>query len=242
MDNFGELIKKYNEIEAKLAVLQTQYDTLKNDNIDLKTQCARLSTENMKLQSKYSAKVVQENQVFINDQYESRQNILYAFDEEIVRNAYTMITDNVAIGNYASPYEAFDIVINICFLGNSTKYKHHDMATNTHNGRQITHVAMYDSPDEKVYMKMTLHSIIPVLIHHIKRNPLIKVLFHCFAGVSRSGSFGVAFVAHLEGYTYEEALQKVKEKRPQVDPNPGFVEAIKEYLEEIRQVESMVIV
>ena len=106
----------------------------------------------------------------------------------------------------------------------------------------INVIAMYDNPLEKDYMKMVLHSMIPVLVHHIRRNPSIKILFHCYAGISRSGSLGVAFMAHLFGLTYDEALRRIREKREQVDPNPGFVEAINEYLEEIRQIENMVIV
>lgn len=241
-----ELRQQCDSLREKLSVLQAQHETLKKDHRDLQTHYARLSVQAMRLQRNNTMAVIRENEVFMDNQHVSVQNTLSAGRMQEILSSTTipfhMITENMAIGDHTSSYETFDIVINANFMCDSQKCKHHDMSTTTNNGKQVTYISMYDNMEEKAYMKMILHSMIPVLIHHVKRNPLIKILFHCYAGVSRSGSFGVAFMAHLYGLTYEDALQKIREKRVQVDPNPGFVEAIKEYLEEVRELESMVVV
>jgi hypothetical protein len=241
-----ELRQQCDSLREKLSVLQAQHETLKADHRDLQRQYAKLSVQAMRLQRNNTMMVIRENEVFIDNQHISMQNTLSAGRmQEMLSSTiipFHMITENMAIGDYTSSYETFDIIINANFMGDSQKCKHHDMSTTTNNGKQVTYISMYDNMEEKAYMKMILHSMIPVLIHHVKRNLLIKILFHCYAGVSRSGSFGVAFMAHLYGLTYEDALQKIREKRVQVDPNPGFVEAIKEYLEEVRELESMVVV
>ncbi|XP_069089041.1 protein phosphatase Slingshot homolog 3 [Pleurodeles waltl] len=50
-----------------------------------------------------------------------------------------------------------------------------------------------------------------------------RVLVHCKMGVSRSGSTVIAYAMKEYGWSLEEALRYVKEKRPIVNPNPGFM-------------------
>ncbi|HXF28433.1 MAG TPA: dual specificity protein phosphatase family protein [Chlamydiales bacterium] len=47
-------------------------------------------------------------------------------------------------------------------------------------------------------------------------------LVHCRMGVSRSASFVIAYLMHTYKVSYEAALQFVRTKRPQVQPNQGF--------------------
>lgn len=246
LEELSAFKKRHEELEEKLAVLRSQHEMLKTNYRDLKTQYARLSTQAMRLQRNNTRATIHENEIFLDNQYLSMHNSLAASRmQELTqpqRQTYHMITDNIAIGDVQSDYGPFDIIINANFMGESLQCKHHDMTTKTNNGKQITYIAMYDNMNEKAYMKMILHCMIPTLVHHVKRNPHIKILFHCYAGISRSGAFGVAFMAHFYGMSYEMALQQIKEKREVVDPNPGFVEAVKEYLEEIREVESMIVV
>ena len=244
----ADLQTKYDALEEKYNILCVQHDALTHTYNDTRRQYARLSAQMMRLQSENSQQVARQTQDFIRSQQTNLAQTLSATRlRELVPSidanpCYTMITPYMAIGEIDSDYTSFDIVINMCFLGDTADFKHHDLTTTTTAGTQLTRIAIYDNPLEKDYMKMVLHSIIPVLVHHLRRNPSLKILFHCYAGISRSGSFGIAFMAHLFGMTYDEALIRVKEKRGQVDPNPGFVEAIKEYLEEIRQIENMVVV
>jgi len=45
---------------------------------------------------------------------------------------------------------------------------------------------------------------------------------HCSAGVSRSGSFTIAFFMRDKCWPFEKAKEFVKQKRRCVNPNSGF--------------------
>ena len=49
------------------------------------------------------------------------------------------------------------------------------------------------------------------------------ILVHCFMGISRSASIIIAFLMQLKQINYEQALFYLRQKRRQVQPNPGFV-------------------
>lgn len=57
-----------------------------------------------------------------------------------------------------------------------------------------------------------------------------KILVHCQRGVSRSGSLVVAHVMRTEKMTYADALEFVREQRPIVRPNRGFVRQLEQYM------------
>ena len=61
-------------------------------------------------------------------------------------------------------------------------------------------------------------------LNFIKGNE--KILVHCMAGVSRSATIVIAYLMWNQKLKFEEALKKVKEKRPIVDPNEGFVKQL----------------
>ncbi|XP_067009394.2 dual specificity protein phosphatase MPK-4 [Anabrus simplex] len=48
------------------------------------------------------------------------------------------------------------------------------------------------------------------------------VLVHCYFGVSRSATIVIAYIMKKHNLSYEEAFQRVKERRRFVGPNPGF--------------------
>ena len=50
-----------------------------------------------------------------------------------------------------------------------------------------------------------------------------KVLVHCYAGVSRSATVVAAYLMAKRGMTPHEALTHMREKRPCVSPNTGFL-------------------
>ena len=55
------------------------------------------------------------------------------------------------------------------------------------------------------------------------------VLIHCSAGVSRSGMVDVAYHMKLNNWGVDEALAYVRNKRPQTDPNPAFMDGLRQY-------------
>ncbi|TFK38219.1 protein-tyrosine phosphatase-like protein [Crucibulum laeve] len=60
-------------------------------------------------------------------------------------------------------------------------------------------------------------------------DPEARVLVHCVEGVSRSVSVVAAFLMSQYGWTADQAVQYVKSKRMQADPNFGFVQQLHEY-------------
>jgi len=65
-----------------------------------------------------------------------------------------------------------------------------------------------------------------------------KVLVHCAGGMSRSASIVIAYVMVKNKWKYEETYKFLKEKRPIVCPNEGFVTQLKQ-LEEMIEKEDL---
>ena len=53
-----------------------------------------------------------------------------------------------------------------------------------------------------------------------------NVLVHCMAGVSRSATIVVAYLMRKHGWSLDRSLRAVKDKRPQIRPNDGFLEQL----------------
>ncbi|KAJ1883485.1 tyrosine protein phosphatase yvh1 [Coemansia sp. RSA 1722] len=56
-----------------------------------------------------------------------------------------------------------------------------------------------------------------------------RILVHCMAGQSRSAAVTVAYIMQKDGIGSEEALRLVREKRPQIYPNAGFLDQLELY-------------
>ncbi|KAH7884933.1 protein-tyrosine phosphatase-like protein [Phlebopus sp. FC_14] len=54
-----------------------------------------------------------------------------------------------------------------------------------------------------------------------------NVLVHCQQGVSRSPAIVIAYLIHNLGMSYDQAYALVKRRRPCINPNPGFVSALR---------------
>ena len=67
---------------------------------------------------------------------------------------------------------------------------------------------------------------------NIDDQPNKKLLIHCMAGVSRSATVLVAYLIRHQAMTFESALRLLRDKRFQVDPNPGFRKQLRLYEEE----------
>ena len=63
------------------------------------------------------------------------------------------------------------------------------------------------------------------------------VLVHCYAGVSRSSSFVIAYLIQKYIISYDDAKEKAKKKRPCVHPGDGFVHQLKNYAKVIQRRE-----
>ncbi|KAI0087434.1 protein-tyrosine phosphatase-like protein [Irpex rosettiformis] len=52
------------------------------------------------------------------------------------------------------------------------------------------------------------------------------VLVHCVAGISRSASIVAAYLMYSHNLTLTDALNLIRESRPDIDPNPGFLKQL----------------
>ena len=56
-----------------------------------------------------------------------------------------------------------------------------------------------------------------------------NVLVHCQAGVSRSATIVIAYMMRKYQYGMDDALKRVKGRRPYVDPNKGFMKQLRSF-------------
>jgi hypothetical protein len=62
-----------------------------------------------------------------------------------------------------------------------------------------------------------------------------KTTYHCHAGVSRSAMVVTAYLMLKNDWTRDEALAHLREKRPQVRPNPVFMELLTEWEQALKK-------
>jgi protein-tyrosine phosphatase len=139
---------------------------------------------------------------------------------------YNWIDNNVAIGNYLTPYDEFDVIVNLNYPYNGVA--HHNIEIDDKNGKLIYRIGCYDSEDEEMTDLLTI--IIPELLRLYLLDNNIKILFHCYAGISRSSTLAIAFLCMAKGYSLRDAYNLVKRKRPIVNPNKGFINSLQRYV------------
>ena len=144
-------------------------------------------------------------------------------------NHYNMITNHVAIGDHLSSYEPFDVIVNLCFPEN--KVEHRQIVTTRYGSKTIITVGINDHPDEN--MLSLLVSIIPRLMNMYHENNNIRILFHCYAGVSRSSSVAIAYLMFVHNLSLRQALEFAHSKRNIIRPNPGFLNALQMFEQKI---------
>lgn len=62
-----------------------------------------------------------------------------------------------------------------------------------------------------------------------------KIIVHCQMGVSRSPTAVIAYLIKYQGFSWEDALKLVKEKRRYARPNEGFVDQLKKFGEIVKK-------
>lgn len=96
----------------------------------------------------------------------------------------------------------------------------------------ITKTVMYDVHylfiEAEDWDDENLLSSFPIAINFIKEGQKQGTcLVHCLAGISRSATVVIAFLMQKYGLSLTEALKKVEEKRPSINPNKGFLNQLK---------------
>ena len=73
-------------------------------------------------------------------------------------------------------------------------------------------------------------------IHEIHQNGG-KILVYCRAGQSRSAALCMAYFIKYHKLSFDDAFQFVKDRRPIIHPNIGFVRQLKEFREKCKKAE-----
>jgi len=139
--------------------------------------------------------------------------------------SFTMITNRVAIGDYTSDYSSFDIIVNLNFPDNKVEHGYLNKMMIESN-KILYRCGIYDSPQEDI--GTYINSLIPELLRDAEGK---RILFHCFAGISRSSSMCIAYLGKISNTSYTDTYNYVKSKRPCIQPNSGFVKNLISYLD-----------
>lgn len=90
------------------------------------------------------------------------------------------------------------------------------------------HIPLYDSSDQN--LNEYFDDAIEFIDKHIKNG---NVLVHCYAGISRSSTIVLAYLVKKCNMKLKQAFLLVKERRYIIDPNPGFVQQLKEFEDKV---------
>ena len=82
---------------------------------------------------------------------------------------------------------------------------------------------MYDTIDQPLFPKFE------IAYKFIQLNKNGNILIHCYLGKSRSASLVAFYLMKEKGWDYDRCYEYMKERRPIVDPNYGFVEQLRQY-------------
>ncbi|CAD8054425.1 unnamed protein product [Paramecium primaurelia] len=97
--------------------------------------------------------------------------------------------------------------------------------------RSIIHLWIAAEDREDVQITRYFEQAANFIKDHLQHT---NVLVHCYAGISRSSSLIIAYLIKYAGLSLKEAIIKLKNQRPQVDPNDGFMDQLKQFEEKVK--------
>ena len=62
-----------------------------------------------------------------------------------------------------------------------------------------------------------------------------RILVHCMAGVSRAASIVIGYLMKVDSMDFKTAFNHVKDKRPSIRPNDGFMRQLQNYECQLKQ-------
>ncbi|KAH7883468.1 protein-tyrosine phosphatase-like protein [Phlebopus sp. FC_14] len=102
-------------------------------------------------------------------------------------------------------------------------------ATPAHEVEGVTYhrISLSDSPSSSI--SKVCDSACKIIDDALQsKNNTGKILVHCSAGISRSPMVVAAYLMKCRGMTLKAALKQIVEARPQVSPNSGFLQQLKD--------------
>lgn len=139
---------------------------------------------------------------------------------------FNWILNDVAVGNIRAGRNLTDLKMNgfsaiVCVIPNLP----YPVETYRKNGFSLFHIPIDDSPDVDIEKWFDDAS------DFIMANRLMqkKILVHCHAGMSRSVSLTCAFLMNLFRCNDIKALYWIRDKRPCIAVNSGFLRQLASY-------------
>ena len=139
-------------------------------------------------------------------------------------SSFDMITDNVAIGDWTSSYEPFDVIFNFNYPNNNAQEQQiHRCCVNHKNKEKIIYtIGLYDT----TIFNDSLINIFLRLLPHLPSHNGKRILFHCYAGVSRSSTAAIIYYMISTNLSFKSIYDMIAAKRPQICPNPAFIKIL----------------
>ncbi len=143
-------------------------------------------------------------------------------DELYITSSPTEILDFLYLGNWENSKDLDHLqkigITHICNMAKEIKHEHDPRF-------KYLEISLEDVIDENIskYFDITNEHIDNVL----KQNE--KILVHCIMGISRSTTIVIAYLMNHFKLSLHEAYDFVKEKRPIISPNVGFINQLKDY-------------
>jgi len=135
----------------------------------------------------------------------------------------------IAVGDHTSSYQPFDTIVNINFPHNYTRHKGITVHPVRYKYRSYTvySIGMHDDENEPfLELVDALHLEMDRDVS-LSQKPHVRILFHCYAGKSRSVAFCLAFLLHRKVIdTVDTGLQLIKEARPFICPKQEYITSL----------------
>jgi protein-tyrosine phosphatase len=147
-------------------------------------------------------------------------------DCSLIKNGIFIGNAHSVIGNYATKESDLLDVYNIkVVISALTEEEYEDYMIAKEDFPDIDWYRLVIDDDESERISeyfFKVHSIINQAITDNK-----NVIVHCAAGMSRSASLVIAYLMIENRWSFEETYNFVKNKRPIIEPNIGFVKQLK---------------
>lgn len=149
----------------------------------------------------------------------------------VVKHPYHFVTENIAVGSRHTPYEPFDIIIDMNSPDNGLVEGDIKLVKNRRIGRRTQYVFKFGIQDCPLpgyldYARSVFDGICRVITKITNRRPNDKILFHCWAGVSRSATAAIYYLSKCQNIHIDDAFRLVKDKRKWIKPNEGFLKIL----------------
>ncbi len=139
-------------------------------------------------------------------------HIIYKFSDD----AY------ISLGNKTTSYDPFDIIVNLDYPHNNVKLG--EIKVTLEKGKKIINCGIEDDPSFYMerFMREMFSRIVETLYTQLEDKISTKVLFHCYAGISRSATVLILFLSDFLNLSTLDVYKIVKKERKCILPNKLF--------------------